>query len=237
MRARQEGTEEEPKAPAKPEPPAGRASRIQVSGYVQSELRSDQASDPQTEFRVRRARLEFVAPMGEVAGVVLKVDAAEGIETRDAYVQVRSGEAAYLRLGQTKVPFMYEVLESSSDRLEPERTVLATTPTLFPGQRDVGLWAHLKQPLGEAAPGATLGLGVMNGAGPNTGDNNTTKDWVARLRFALGGRPVNKKTEANSVYLAVLKGRFTDAGGVTTDRERVGSGSPTSPGPCGCGVR
>jgi len=197
--------------------------RVKFSGYVQSQFTSDQAASPETDFRVRRARLKIEAPVTDLAGLTLQIDATKKVETKDAYLDLgRKQDLWRFRMGQAKVPFMYEVLESSSRRLSPERTALART--LFDGERDIGAWLHVKNALGDGVPGATLDIGAMSGNGPNASDNNDTKDVVARLRFPISRKPVDKNTEADSLYLGYLTGEFTDDEGMTTDKRFFGGG-------------
>lgn len=198
--------------------------KVKLSGYVQAQFTSDDAADPETDFRVRRARLKIEAPVTDMAALTLQVDATRSVDLKDAYLDLgHSSDVWRLRLGQSKVPFMYEVLESSSSRLEPERTALATT--LFPGERDQGAWMQLSNILGDSIPGATLDVGFQNGAGANTADNNDNKDVVARLRVPIGNTPPEKSTEADSVYTAYLNGELTDSKtSVTTDKTFVGGG-------------
>jgi len=204
--------------------------KVKLSGYIQSQFTSDQAAEPGTDFRVRRARLKLEAPVTDLAALTLQIDAARTVELKDAYLDLgRQADLWRFRMGQAKVPFMYEVLESSSARLEPERTLLATT--LFPGERDVGAWLHLKNVLGDQVPGTTLDLGAMSGNGASAADNNDSKDLVARMRFVLGRKTVNKDTEANSLYVGYLTGQFTDSKGATTDKRRLGGGISYASGP------
>jgi len=204
--------------------------RVKFSGYVQSQFTSDEAASPETDFRVRRARLKIEAPVTDLAGLTLQIDATKKVELKDAYVDLgRKQDLWRFRMGQSKIPFMYEVLESSSRRLSPERTALART--LFDGERDIGAWVHFKNALGDGVPGTTLDIGAMSGNGPNASDNNNTKDLVARLRFPISRKPVDKNTEADSIYLGYLTGELTDGEGLTTDKHLFGGGISRTWGP------
>ena len=205
--------------------------KVKISGYLQSQFTSDEAANPKTDFRVRRARIKLEAPVTDMAALTLQVDATRTVELKDAYLDLgRPTDSWRLRFGQAKVPFMYEVLESSGNRLEPERTALATT--LFPGERDQGAWVQFKNALGDRIPGTTLDIGFQNGNGVNAADNNNSKDLVARLRFPIGDTPPDKNTEADSVYLAYLNGELTDAKtSVTTDKTFIGGGVSKAFGP------
>jgi hypothetical protein len=205
--------------------------KIKLSGYIQGQLTNNQAADPELDFRVRRARLKLEAPVTDFASATLQLDATRTVELKDAYIDLgRVSDVWRLRGGQAKVPFMYDVLESSSSRLCPERTTVATT--IFPGERDLGVWFLQKNVLGDRMPGTTLDLGLQNGQGPNQPDLNDSKDLVARLRFALGNCPPDKNTEANSLYIGYLNGEFTDPKSlVTTDKTAFGGGISLAKGP------
>lgn len=208
------------------------AEKVKVSGYIQSQFTYDRAGSHKSDFLVRRGRLKLDAQVTDQAALTLQIDAArDKVELKDAYVDIgRKSDPWRFRTGQSKVPFMYEVLESSSTRLEPERTAMAQV--LFPSERDIGAWLLLKNALGDSVPATTLDLGVMNGNGPNTkGDADGRKDVIARLRFALGNQPVDKNTEANSVYLAYQQGSLTDSKGVETDKRYIGGGVSYVTGP------
>jgi len=226
----QESTSRELYAATEAQKKLAQGEKIKLSGYIQSQFTSDQAGNPETDFRVRRARLKIDGQVSELAALTFQVDAGREVELKDAYLDIgRKSDLWRFRMGQGKVPLMYEVLESSSVRLEPERTALAAA--LFPGERDIGAWLHFKNVLGDQVPGTTLDLGAMSGNGPSKADNNDSKDLVARLRFVLGRKPVDKDTEANSFYLGYLTGEFTDSKGVTTDKRRLGGGISYASGP------
>ncbi len=132
------------------------------------------------------------------------------VDLRDAYIdRLGPDDAWYIRAGQTKVPVMYEVLESSSVRLSPERTAVARAS--FPGERDVGILFHTAP---ETWRGASLDLGVVNGQGRNKNDANNHKDLLARLLGPLG---------QGTGYVGYYTGEYT-SGGVTTDKVRLAAG-------------
>ncbi len=202
---------------------------VKASGYVQSQYSVDRAISPGQDFRVRRARLKLDAAVSDLSALTLQLDAAREVELKDAYVDLgRRSDPWRFRMGQAKVPFSYEVLESSGNRLEPERTALMGA--LFPGERDVGAFLHLKSLSGRDSPPVTLDLAVFSGNGPSKADNNDEKDVAVRLRTPVGSRPPDPTTEADSVYVGYLRGRHTSAG-QTTDRDYLGGGISKVLGP------
>ena len=198
--------------------------KLKFSGYIQAQFTSDEAANPKTDFRVRRARIKLQAPVTNMVSGTIEFDATRTVELKEAFLDVgRPTDIWRLRFGQAKVPFMYDILQSSSVRLAPEQTAVAQA--IFPGEYDQGLWLQFNNVLGDSVPGTTLDLGVQNGQGPNAAELNNNKDIVARLRFVLGNTPPDKDTEANSVYLGYLSGELTDAKTlVTTDKTGFGGG-------------
>jgi hypothetical protein len=218
--------------------------KVKISGYVQSQYTNDQPATPQDNFMVRRARLKLTANISEMASAVLEVGADKSVtyndtkgksqelklaELKEAYIDLgRANDNWRFRLGQSKVPFMYDILQSSSVRLTPESTALSAA--LFPGEYDTGAWLQLKNVLGDSIPDTQLEIGAMNGTGPGKNDVNNNKDLVARLRFNLGNAPVDSDYEANSAYLGYQTGQILDSG-VTTDKRFLGGGASYITGP------
>jgi hypothetical protein len=125
-------------------------SRLKFSGYIQGryELRDDSVSGVDGSGRVttfdrwlvRRGRLKATYA-GDNAEYMLQIDATgDGVVLRDAeatFVDTWTPLGFRITVGQFKVPFGYEVLQSSSDREMPERARVIRA--LFPGERDRGL--------------------------------------------------------------------------------------------------
>jgi hypothetical protein len=127
----------------------GPIAKLKFSGYVQGryEWRDDSVSGVDNSGRVtnfdrwlvRRGRLKATYA-GENAEYMLQIDATgDGVALRDAeatFVDTWTPLGLRLTVGQFKVPFGYEVLQSSSDREMPERSRVIRA--LFPGERDRG---------------------------------------------------------------------------------------------------
>lgn len=135
-----------------------KAAKLKFSGYVQgryerhddADFGVDEKGNPRgtNRFLVRRARLKTVYA-GDMSEFVLQIDAiGEGGIVRDAEaslvvdgatIGVPGGKDLKLKLtaGQFKIPFGHEILQSTSVREMPERTLMIRR--LFPGERDRGL--------------------------------------------------------------------------------------------------
>jgi len=174
---------------------------VRISGYAQ--MRGTTAQDETDSFVVRRARLtvsgdvaprwdyKFQAEFGNTARrVVESVDFANS-RTRttsvqrplllDAQANYALGKPGRLSIGQFKVPFSYENLVSSTDLDTINRAQVVER--LVPGRdigsqgRDIGLQ------LSGTRDRLDYALGMFNGAGIDTSDDNDQKDVAARLVF------------------------------------------------------
>jgi len=198
---------------------AATGEKIQFSGYIQARYTDKEGSAG--NFNVARSRLKMKGHITERSTFTLQIDARSKdgkVDLRDAYVDrwLGSEKGRYIRVGQTKVPILYEVLESSSVRLSPERTAIARA--MFPGERDVGLLMHCARP---GKP--TFDLGLVNGQGRNKSDANNHKDIFARVLLSVGN---------GTASVGYYDGEFT-SGAVTTDKTRFVIGTEHTLGKVG----
>jgi hypothetical protein len=113
----------------------------------------------QGNFSFRRIRLILQGDLSDEVGFYFQPDFATVInnqsagerrenfaQVRDAYVDVRFGDdhAFKVRFGQSKVPFGWENLQSSSNRLALDRTDAINSA--IPGERDLGIAAYYTPP-------------------------------------------------------------------------------------------
>ena len=157
--------------------------RLRITGYVQAQYLDNEASIPQ--YTVRRGRIHFTYQFAPTSRVVVQPDiSSAGVALRDAYVELTEPWTAWhhtLTAGQFKVPFGYEIRQSSRDREMPERTRVITT--LFPGERDRGA---MLTGLGMNER-FSYRFGVVNGNGIATAaDNDESKDVVGRIGYSFG---------------------------------------------------
>lgn len=126
-----------------------------------SRLRSphDSGINENGNFSIRRARLVVQGDIsdrvslymqGELAGSVSNQSNGESrlnyMQMRDAYADVYLDKAKTLkvRLGQSKIPFGWENLQSSSNRLPLDRSDAINSP--IPGERDLGVVVYYTPP-------------------------------------------------------------------------------------------
>ncbi len=184
-----------------------------LGGYLQFRYQDDNAVDRE-EFLVRRARFNVRGPVSERASyrIEFQLDAKEAGKARGSKVQLRTAYADYelnigrLRVGQAKVPWGYELLESVPKLWTAERALFMDR--LFPNQRDIGVqWSYRR-----SATSPQVDVGIFNGTGINASDNNSRKNVMARVDF-----PVRNGTVALSGYVG------ENAEGVAaTDQDRYG---------------
>jgi len=165
----------------------------QVYGYLQLRFSDDAATTGATEFLLRRARLNVAGPGSSRTSyrIELQLDAREAksvipnaangskVQVRSVYIDHKLGTGR-LRIGQAKIPFGYEVLESVPVLWASERA--AVMDALIPDQRDIGVQYRVS----DKAERFTADLGVFNGTGINRVDDNDAKDIAARLDYDFG---------------------------------------------------
>lgn len=163
-------------------------------------------------FMLRRARLVFSGDVHERVSVYIQPDygtESNGLnhylQLRDAYfdISLDARRTHRLRLGQAKVPFGFENLQSSSNRIPLDRA--DATNTAVPNERDIGvfyLWApttvrkRFKQLVDNGGKGSgdygVLAYGVVNGQTANRPEANNSPHQFVRLSYpwALGGQVI-----------------------------------------------
>lgn len=175
----------------------------------------DSAIDGDGGFALRRARLVLEGDVTDRISIYLQHDFASAVNSqsngerrehfgqlRDAYVDLfpTRDRSFRLRFGQSKVPFGWENLQSSSNRLTLDRSDAINSAA--PGERDLGIVAYYTPPRVQAIWDAleekgqklfgnygAFGLGVFNGAGTNRSEHNGGLMTVAMATwpFALDG--------------------------------------------------
>ena len=185
-----------------------------------SRLRSvhDSAISDRGGFSLRRARLVLQGDVSDRVSLYFQSDFATavnnqaGSERREGYVQLRDAYADIfidkdknfrLRLGQSKVPYGWENMQSSSNRLTLDRSDAINSAV--PSERDLGVIAYYTPPsvqkiwdrLGDDGQKlfgnyGAFGVGVFNGQGINRTEQNRglMKVAFATWPFDLSGQVV-----------------------------------------------
>lgn len=209
-------------------------SRIDLGGYIQAQYTNDNSNSARNEFKIRRARLDLRGNTPQT-GWRLQVDAVQPLKdavtslsqnattkdvtvktskvvTRpvllDAYLDYNLHPYASLRVGQFKIPFGRENLESSPNLDTINRSQV--TERLVPGRdigsqgRDIGGQVSGVLDAGDGTKIAEYAVGIFNGAGINVGETNDRKDADIRLLLfpvqglAVGAAYYNGKTGASA---------------------------------------
>lgn len=154
-------------------------------------------------YLIRRARLVFQGDVGDRLSFYLQPDFASSagttgnvVQMRDAYgdLYLTTDRVHRLRVGQSKVPYGWENLQSSSNRLALDRADSLNSGVR--DERDLGIFYYYTpsgvqarfnemSELGLKHSGnyGMFGLGVYNGQGANRGDRNDDQHVVARLDY------------------------------------------------------
>lgn len=172
------------------------------------ELRSvgDSGIKDNSGFSFRRVRLVFSGDVNEYVSLYIQPDFASNVsdsqqnfaQLRDAYADLAFDKAHEYRIraGQSKVPFGWENLQSSQNRLALDRNDALNSAV--PSERDLGLFAYWSpsdvQSLWKklAAKGlktsgdyGVAGIGVYNGQGLNRAETNDDLYAVAHTTYPV----------------------------------------------------
>jgi len=206
-------------------------------------------------FRIRRARIIFSGQVGDHLGFYIQPDFASlagsssglpsGASTsfsnnitqlRDAYgdIFVDKGKVHRFRVGQSKVPYGYENLQSSSNRLSLDRHDAMNSAVR--DERDTGVFYYytpkniqdLFNEIADAGLKHTgnygmFGIGMYMGQGVNQNDLNDNYHTVARFTYPW-------KTESGQIYEAGIqgyKGRYVRSAGTYLKTVGVTAAAPT----------
>jgi len=235
----------------------------------QSRLRSvhDSSISDRGSFSLRRARLVLQGDVSDRVSLYLQSDFASavnnqaGSERREGFVQLRDAYADVfldkdrnfrLRFGQSKVPFGWENMQSSSNRLTLDRSDAINSAV--PSERDLGIvgyytptsvqqiWDRLGHD-GQKLFGnyGAFGLGVFNGQGTNRTEQNRGLMKVAFATWpfeldGLGGAFEGQVLEIGGSAMMNDVQPELRSGGVSTiayDDDRVGLHAILYPQPFG----
>jgi hypothetical protein len=206
-------------SPAKKAEPKKWYDRLSVRGYAQFRLNTtlfeeddsapaqhvgDRSVGPNQEFLIRRARVIISGDVSEHMYVYLQPDFAASVpgspdanqftQIRDWYgdLYIDTDKVHRVRIGQSKVPFGWENLQSSSNRLPLDRS--DSLNSAVRNERDLGLFYYwtpteaqdlFKEVLDQGLKGSgnygVLGIGAYNGQGGSFSEQNDNVHLVTRL--------------------------------------------------------
>jgi hypothetical protein len=163
----------------------------------------DQSINGNNSFSVRRARVilsgqpherVFVYTQAEFTNTPLNANGSQGaedVQLRDAYADLflTENKEWRIRAGQSKVPYGFENMQSSQNRLALDRNDAINSAV--PNERDIGLFLYytptktrelfrrlVESGLKGSGDFGMLGIGVYNGQGGNFSDANKSKHVI-----------------------------------------------------------
>lgn len=208
-----------------------------MSGEDDIQLWNDRGVGPSTGLSVRRARLIFSGNISNNLYIYVQPDLAStagdtgGVaQLRDIYGDISFDEKKEyrLRVGISKIPYSFENLQSSSNRLSLDRNDALNS--CCRDERDMGAffyWAPaekremfsdlVKTGLKGSGDYGVIAFGTYNGQGANRVERNNNMHMVARFTWPF-------KTATGQFYeygVQAISGKFTPAvtGSVRADRE------------------
>ncbi len=220
--------------------------RINVRGYVQMrynrfletnpELKNDQGDKSIGKnggLFLRRARIVLSGQLNNYVYFYFQPDFASSVSSddlhfgqiRDAYIDlsVDPKREYRLRIGQSKIPYGFENMQSSSNRLPLDRT--DGINSAFVNERDMGAFFYyapdkirkrfaylVSEGLKGSGDYGVAAFGVFNGQGANRPEKNEEMHVVARLSY-----PFEFKKQIIEAGIQAYSGKFT-----LTDRHLSG---------------
>ena len=167
------------------------------------------------QFFVRRARLFFDGMVMDKVGFKVSVEAADttGKVLRDAFIFTDYIPYTRVTIGQFKIPFGLEGVQALGSLPVINRS-FATNFIPYSTLRDLGgmVSGHYKTSVGSLPLGAGYAVGVFNGTGMNSTDDNDNKNvsgrvWVNPLvaGLTIGGSLYHGKTNTSSTSDRIKK--------------------------------
>ena len=188
--------------------------KIQLRGYAQLRYNGLLETNPDLKcdqcdkswggdgggFFFRRIRLVFSGQIHPQVYFYIQPDLASGgsnlAQIRDAYFDLGldKGNEFRVRIGQSKVPFGFENLQSSQNRIPLDRH--DGMNSAVPNERETGAFFYyapkeirkrfsslVSSGLKGSGDYGVFGIGVYNGQGPNALDKNKNLNLVSRLTY------------------------------------------------------
>lgn len=172
-----------------------------ISGLINFRYRLD---EDRSTFDIRRARLNLSGDIGKMVDYKLQAELASTPKLLDAQIRVKIKPYFNVQVGQFKVPFSLEnpysptTLECIDNSMAITRLVgYNDISGISANGRDIGVMIYGGVFKKEGYHILDYAIGVFNGAGINTTDNNKSKDVIARINV----NPIKPITLSVSGYL------------------------------------
>lgn len=183
-------------------------------------------------FFIRRARLIFSGNIGDHLFIYIQPDLASSpsstqlhfMQMRDAYfdVSIDKNKEFRFRVGQSKIPYGFENLQSSQNRLPLDRADALNSAV--PNERDLGVMFYyaprkirdrFKSLVDDGLKGSgdygVFGMGLYNGQTANKPELNNNLHAVARLSypFAIGSQIIEPGVQAYNGFYTMASDQLT----------------------------
>lgn len=204
---------------------------------------TDSSINPDKNFLIRRARIIIFGDFGDHLSYYIQPDFASSAsgtnniaQLRDAYgdINIDKAKVHRVRVGQSKVPYGFENLQSSSNRLAMDRVDAMNSAVR--DERDTGAFYYYTpenvqalfkeindKGLKHSGNYGMVGVGLYNGQGANRSDVNDNYHVVARATYPW-------KTESGQIYEAGIQAYSGDYQPSAGAYRRTASASATTPG-------
>lgn len=172
--------------------------RLKITGYVQPQYQYiDSAGAPSfaggdftngtnkyySRFTMRRGRFKFTYKFENVE-MMINTDATEkGLNMRETFIRITDpwSHMFSLTAGLLQDQFGFELTQSSSERETPERA--RYNQTLFPTERDLGVFGSMQMPKSSPLYGLKVDVAVMNGSAGVSPEFDSHKDFTGRVQY------------------------------------------------------
>lgn len=180
-----------------------KSKRLKITGYIQpqwqiidsagapsfaggdfsSKNKAGDISSYNNRLMMRRGRFKFTYEYGN-AEYMLNTDVTEkGLAMRETYLRIYDPwlHMFSITAGLLQNQFGFELNQSSSIRETPERA--RYNQTLFPTERDLGVFGRMQFPKTSTLSGLILDIAVMNGSAGVAPEFDSHKDMTGRLAY------------------------------------------------------
>jgi len=168
--------------------PINAGKKITIAGYTQVRYQVLEETGKIDGFDIRRARLDVKGVISPYWSYRVQFDLAGTPKLIDAYAELKLNDYFNFTIGQAKIPFSLENLTSSNkleliDRSQAVEALVARGKDVGGNQngRDIGIQLGGTILKLKDRPVVDYRVGIYNGSGINTADNNEKKDYAARL--------------------------------------------------------
>ena len=223
----------------KPEKPKGEIDRMpKISGFVQGLYQANLNADGEltsNTLRMRRVRMSIDGTLAKGLTYKIQGDFSRSPMLVDAYLKYKPCNEFAIQIGQFKTPFSIEspinpVNLEIFDYGENIQKLVGYSDVCGVGGlgRDIGIMATggffpVKKEDGKGFNIVEYAIGVFNGNGPTTTDNNNRKDIAGRLEVHPG-------LKALTLSASYYNGKYTKDDNANCTRNRWAAGAQYNDG-------